>query len=457
VVIAVWHKHQEVPVSTLHNHHRVERGSVVALLAGITIAQAVAATSALQPAAPTALHQAQPAFGATTERPDASATAKKPEPLGLKPATGLGLKAEPALAPPNAAAKGALASKSNVSKAARNLFDMEDRAIIIVSGKQTTAGELKRKLHAEIAAKNGPPKTVKGGPRKLDLAALNVATSTKNAGSVAHAAVAKARLTPQAPVLLANQSLTQVHQSAKTTAGGLTIDKAGSYSSQKCLDKGPPAISEIRGSLKVGGQVEVWGRCFGDRPGRVEIIGQFPGGKLQAVFAAWDSGAVTIAIPGNVSGATDHAVAVSVVTAEGKVSPAMQAKFVAARARVEVPNRLWSPDNRLVRAETSEVPAPNPAQAGVLPRSLRVNPQCALDDMEVSVSLGRVGQIRGWDAGAPNEAAVSIDWTGSCTTTTTWKVYDSAFVGDDIVSMSSACRVAFEVRAWAYCPVGIAP
>ena len=452
-------------MSTVHDHHWFMRGSAVALLAGTVIAQAVAATGALQQAAPSALQQAQPAFGATAERADASSAPKKQEPLGLKAGTGLGNKTAPALVPADAAAKGALTSKSSVSKSTRNLFTMEDRAIIIVSGRQTTAGELKRKLHAEIAAKNGPPKTVKGGARKLDLAAINVTNSAVTRAGVAQSKAPRVTRTAEAPVLLANQSLAQARPSAKTSIAGMTIDKAGSYSSQKCLDKGPPVISEVRGSLKVGKQVEVWGRCFGDRPGRIEIIGQFPGGKLQAVFAAWDSGAVTIAIPGNISGATDHTVAVSVVTAEGKVSPAMQAKFVALRERIDVPDRLWSPQAGFELAATVETlntatsaSRPNPAALGQAAKSLRINPQCALDTMDATVLSGGVRQVRGWELGPPNEASVTIDWVGSCigTKTTTTEHYIIGYAGDDI-AVTSACRVAFQVRAWAYCPVGIAP
>lgn len=426
-------------MNAIQMHRWLERGSTVALLAGATIAQAVAATSALQPAAPSPLQQAQPAFGATAERGDASAATKRPEPLGLKPAPGLGLKVQPAPAPASAAAKGALSTGSNVSKSAKNLFDMEDRAIIIVSGKQTTAGELKRQLHAEFAAKNGPPKTVNGGARKLDLAALNATAS------------AKARL------LLTKQSPTQAYTALAATPAGMTIDKAGTYSSQKCLDKGPPVIDEIKGTLKAGSQVALWGRCFGDRPGRVEIIGQFPGGKLQAGFASWDKGAVTIAIPGNISGAADHVVAVSVITADGKVSPAMQAKFVAARERIDVPDRLWSPDSQLARASTSDGGAPNPAGFGVLPMRLRVNPQCALDNMEVTATFGAVRSIRGWAMGPANEASVTVDWTGVCDRKETKVKTDYVIRTSVDYSYEWACRVALQARAWAYCPVGIAP
>ena len=264
-------------MSTHHNHRWFKHGSVFTLLAGSVIAQAVAATSALQEAAPSALQQAQPAFGATAERADASAAPKKQEPLSLKAGTGLGLKAQPALAPASAATKGALATKSNVSKVARNLFAMEDRTNITVNGKQTTAGELKRKLHAEIAAKNGPPKTVKGGARKLDLAALNVTRSSAGAAPLAQTMTAtqhgtraaKVALASQTPPTLSTYSQNTAPAGLKPTDTAVAVKKSGTAAVLRdlvCADKGPPKITEVAGTLKAGGTASVWGHCFGDRP-----------------------------------------------------------------------------------------------------------------------------------------------------------------------------------------------
>ncbi len=62
------------------------------------------------------------------------------------------------------------------------------------------------------------------------------------------------------------------------------------------------------------------------------------------------------------------------------------------------------------------------------------------------------------DQGPPNEASVTIDWVGTCTGTTTTTHYNYAVVqGSGDVSIKSACRVAFQARAWAYCPAGVAP
>ena len=370
---------------------------------------------------------------------------------------------------------------AKATKSGANLFDLDDRAIIIVSGRHTTAAELKKSVRAEIEQKDGPPRVVHAGARHSAVLELHRAPPAPSAPSRAAAVnTGHAKLLPSAagasPLPALSQTLPAL--GSKGTATILAGNERGAYaevSNQKrgdlfkeitCADKGPPAIAEVRGKLIPGGTVTLDGRCFGDRTGRVEVIGQFPGGKLATPFTAWDMNTVVIQVPANVRGATDHAVAVTVVTAEGKTSAAMQAKFVAARERVEVPARLWSPNANFDMSSTEEIWnteksldfKTNRASAGNVAMKLRVNPQCALDAMDANVLRGSVKQIAGFEAGPPNEAAVTIDWGGSCSRLTkiTSYSYVIASVGDDY-QVTEACSVAFQVRAWAYCPMGVAP
>jgi hypothetical protein len=185
---------------------------------------------------------------------------------------------------------------------------------------------------------------------------------------------------------------------------------------------------------------------------------------LTLAFKAWDSNAIELEIPATVRGAPDHIVAISVVTAEGRTSTAVQSRYVAARERVEVPERLWSPSADFDVSATAVATTlidpneNNAAYAGHASKTLRVNPQCALDTMDAIVHSGSISRIRGWEEGAPNEAAVAIDWLGACSDAKTITHYDYVVVqGTDSISIKSACRAAFQTRAWAYCPAGIAP
>ena len=147
--------------------------------------------------------------------------------------------------------------------------------------------------------------------------------------------------------------------------------------------------------------------------------------------------------------------ALTVVTVDGKSSPAMQAKFVAARERVEVPERLWSPSAGFEMASTRD---DSRDESGQVSKSLRVNPQCVLDNFDATILSGDISQMRGWEQGRANETSITFDWVATCLRTTTTTSYSYFIVqrGDDY-SVSNACRVAFLARAWAYCPVGVAP
>jgi hypothetical protein len=393
--------------------------------------------------------------------------------LAKPTSTGLG-RQTPALTPPESRISGKADAKVSAARSPNKLFDMEDRAIIIVGGKQTTAGAVKQAINAEITRLAGPPKTVKGGARKLDLGVVNVASSAKRLEPAPPRTMGGpmksggAKFTADSTAASISPSSWQAARTLPSTALKDAVSSrsgAKSIADGKCLDNGPPIISEVQGRLKPGTKVTVWGRCFGDRPGRVEIIGQFPGGKLTPAFTAWDMTGIEIEIPAHIRGAMDHAVAVTIVTAGGHTTPAMQAQFVAARERVEVPDRLWSPSAGFELSATVETLNTatgalrnNDARAGQVSKSLRVHPQCGLDTMDAIVLSGGIRAIRGWELGPPNEAAVTIDWEGTCTGSKTTTSYNYVLpqVSDD-VSISSACRVAFQARAWAYCPVGVAP
>lgn len=355
-------------------------------------------------------------------------------------------------------AEPARATTSVAKPAARGLFALEDRAIIIVGGKRTTAGAVKQALLTEIAAQAGEPKTVRGGARKLGIVALSGSVPL-GPQPLPNKSMTKA---PGAPRLTPSTTATpSAGQTAQPVRPGVTQTISGnkqsvSLAGLRCPDNGPPKISETPGKLKAGAAGTLWGQCFGDRPGRVELIGQFPGGKLTLPFKAWDQNSVELEVPASVRGAPDHTVAVTLVTADGKTSAAMQAQFVAARERVDVPDHAWQPGAGFELASTN-VGSNNPAAAGQIDRSVHVNPQCTLETMDAVVLSGGITAISGFENGPPNEAQVKIHWVGACLDTTTITKYTSIVALGDDYSFKSVCKVAFQARAWAYCPAGIAP
>ena len=344
------------------------------------------------------------------------------------------------------------AGKPELAKPARP--GMDERGIIIVGGKPLTVGELNKNLFAEIAAKNGPPKTIKSRARKLDFV-QPVSPNTmlyipEGAGKVRDAA----RISAKSENLAALPTL---------GTPKISIDaKAVNYSELKCPNqgKGPPKISEIQGKLIPGKRVTIWGECFGDRNGRVEIIGQFPGDKLTPAFASWDQNVIEIEIPANIRGAGDHATTLSVITADGKTSTSVKVQFMAARERIEVPAHMWSPGAgfELAANENTTIDQ-NSARAGQTSKSLRINTQCALETMDAVVVAGGVTEINGWEQGPPNEAAVTLKWVATCSGKNATPATSGFLgIGAKFGTMDySACRVDFQTRAWAYCPIGVAP
>lgn len=365
------------------------------------------------------------------------------------------------------------ATATTTTASRSGLFELADATPIVAGGKSTTAGALKKTIRAELAAKAGAPKTIRVGQRKTDFDAAPAARTAAaaqtqpvrgNGLGVGSGLGSGANLGPgfgPAPHRIPARTTTTADISAASVSGRPTTvsqTTVPSYSESRCLDKGAPVISEVAGRLRPGGKVTVWGKCFGDRTGQVEVIGQFPGGKLTVAFTGWDQTAVDLEMPATVRGATDHTVAVTVVAADGRRSPAMQAKFVAAREHVAVPDRLWSPSSGFELAATSDGPSTsNAAGSGHLARTLRINPQCGLDTMDMDVLAGSVSDIRGWEQGPPNEAAVTIDWAGTCIDTTTNVHYNYVVSQDNERSVRSACHVAMKPVAWAYCPIGVAP
>ena len=435
------------------------------------------------------LAPAPSAFGSRTDSPASAKLGVQPllaPPRALPPAMESDNKKAtfPALAPSASAGKGAFNVKANKSRP--NLFDMDDRAIIIVSGRQTTAGALKKSILAEIENKAGPPRIVHGGARKpvlmdahpehLDASAtqrvnpaiagqaqLRVERATA-AGSGAPSLSTRSQsvmpippLIPAVPPLWAKGTFAERANHAKTDA----------INEFTCADKGPPAIAEIQGKMKPGQAVVLQGRCFGNQAGRVTVVSSyFPGGKLELTPAAWDMNEVKVALPGNLTGMPDHTVYVSVTTAGGKASSTKGGAFIALREHIVVPSRLWGLDKGVYAEKTIDIQrttsgflgttlliAWDPAEVARSQFVLNVNQSCALDTMDVKVYLGEVRSASGWENGPPYQGVVSVAWRPRCVDTKT--VETGLFVDD--IEQRNVCAISFALNATANCPVGVSP
>lgn len=337
-----------------------------------------------------------------------------------------------------------------------NLFKMEDRAIIIVGGKQVAAGDVKRQLVSELRQTSGPVTSARTASRAPTQPVLDLTGGPFGGG---FNGFFKPR--PRRP----QERITATGGIAGASVAGpgretLASKPALSYADMRNYCKTHPIeISRVRGTLTPNGRFTIEGICFGDESGAVDVIGQFSGGHMPLLFESWSDIEIHAFVP-PVSGATDHAVAVTVVRRTDKVrSAAAQAKFVATREIVPVPARYWTPSPDFVQVDMDEgggnlftgftVWGAGPPEARISPFSVQVNPNCALDSAGWSVRSGRLEAFTGWEDGPPYHSNVNVAWTPHCVIHTT----------NYIVSKSSEriCDVDFTLSAWASCPVGVAP
>ncbi len=326
-----------------------------------------------------------------------------------------------------------LPPKDGALKPVDNLFEMDDRAIIIVGGKKTTAGDAKREIVAELRRATGPPQTFSVAARKTPAQLPTTNTPLVDAPG---------------PSALATQPIQG--QASGRIAADLKMD----------CTRNLPRISNVQGRIAPGVQFTIIGTCFGNGWGYVEILGQFEGGKLKfSRYRVWKDDAIVVEMP-YLEGIVDHTIAISVWRADdGKQSAAKQGRFVATRERVEVPGRYWEPGPHFTWTDVQEAERTLTHQERLGDRlnwavndfRLKVNPACALETMEIPTSVGYIQSVTGWENPPPHEANVRVLWSPQCT-------YRRTLYGLGVAEKRQRiCRVAFELKAWASCPLGIAP
>jgi hypothetical protein len=331
-----------------------------------------------------------------------------------------------------------------------NLFKMEDRAIIIVGGKQVVAGDVKRQLLSELRQTSGPVTFARTVSR------VNTQPVRDVPGGVGY--IKPKGRSPQ-------DRITATGGIAGASVAGPGLERlankpALSYTEMKNYCKTHPIeISRVRGTITPNGRFTIEGICFGDQTGAVDVIGQFPGGHMRLLFDSWNDVEIKVYVP-PVSGATDHAISVTVVRLPDNVrSAAAQANFIATREIVAVPARYWTPNADFLQIDVDQgggnifggftVWGSGPPEARLAPFSLHVNPACALDSAGASARTGQVLAFTGWEEGPPYQANVNVAWVPRCVIQTT----------NYIVATSSQriCSVDFSLSAQASCPVGVAP
>jgi hypothetical protein len=337
-----------------------------------------------------------------------------------------------------------------------NLFSIEDRAIIIVGGKQVAAGDVKRRLVSDLRQISQPVSTARTVSR---MNSQPVRDNPRSAlGGINGSLLRPKPRSPQDRITadggVAGASIAGRGRETLANKPALSYSELMNY----CKTH-PIEITRVRGTITPGSRFTIEGICFGEQTGAVEVIGQFPGGNMRLVFDSWSDYEIRAFVP-PVSGAADHTIALTVVRFPDKVrSPNVQAQFIAARQIVPVPANYWTPTADFLQIDIDQgggnifggytVFGTGPAQARLAPFSLHVNPACGLDTAGANVRSGAVLAINGWEDGPPYQANVNVAWTPRCVIQTTNYVLAS--------SSQRICDIDFTLSAQASCPVGVAP
>jgi hypothetical protein len=214
-----------------------------------------------------------------------------------------------------------------------------------------------------------------------------------------------------------------------------------------------PRVHFVRGAISAGRQFTVEGSCLGDS-GSLELIGQFAGGSLVPKIELWGPAAIVASIP-KLQGVPDHPVALSVLREpDHKRSDAKKFAYVAEREIVEVPADNITPaplfKDTLKKMEWGEWKRTNKVKPPPVVYQVRKNPACALDRTEAVARIGTVLSVEESDPVPSQPAQVTVQWNWHCK-------YDvkTYLVGGTRTDWD--CNIDYQVRAWASCPVGIAP
>lgn len=301
---------------------------------------------------------------------------------------------------------------------------MDDSAVIVVGGADVRIGDLRSSVWAELerASGNPPPKKAMRAKPDSDIPDTSVGTA---ASAILHSNAIK--------------------------------------EAEEACAEGVPWVSRVEGTVTSGSRFTIKGACFGDRPGKVELIGNLPPEAQRAAFEEWTKNKIVAVMP-RVSGADDGTVAVTVVAASGQRSAAKQAKFFAERETVRVPAERWRPSNLLQTPLKWTVASSsgddnfdvNKIQSeGRSIFQITIHPSCWLDAIGAEPHSGVAENIRLVDEGPPlpNMGSVELDWHDSCISRSWEKSGPSTYD----YSLTWVCGSNIELSATALCPIGVLP
>lgn len=281
-------------------------------------------TSALPSATPLPVQQPSPTLPTT---------------LPLRPAPAL--QASPgARQPPGQGAHTLAPGALPELKTPQDLANLSDNQPVRFEGRTTTLKALRESSAMQVLRNGSPGATQATWTRTARDQTLNTAGGSP-ASQLAAANAALRRSVEGAGAGNVPGALLRPSGSAISTQHCNGVDYTFRTQRNAAPLTGPQLLNLKQSHIGPGGAVVLNGVCFGATPGRVRLIGNFPGGQLMLSTPVWRHDVVYAEIP-QLNGVASHQVVVQLLDARGVLSNEMPGTWDAPPQILEVDSaRVW--------------------------------------------------------------------------------------------------------------------
>ncbi|MDI4631430.1 hypothetical protein J7U46_00040 [Pelomonas sp. V22] len=236
-------------------------------------------------------------------------------------------------------------------KTPRDLTNLTDSQPVRFEGRNTTIKALRESSTMQVLRGGSPAMTQATWTRTVHGQGMNtLGTSPAGQWAAANAALrqsvegagpgnmASTLLRPSGGAI-SIQHCNGVDYTTRTTRGATSLT-------------GPQLLNLKQSHIGPGGAVVLNGLCFGATPGRVRLIGNFPGGQLLLSTPVWRHDVVYAEIP-QLNGVASHQVVVQLLDARGVLSNELPGTWEAPPQILEVDSaRVWE----IVQCDSNQAP-----------------------------------------------------------------------------------------------------
>lgn len=225
-------------------------------------------------------------------------------------------------------------------KTPQDLAGLRDTQPVRYEGRTTTIKALRESSPPQVLSRGSAGVTQAQWTRTVRGQALNIAGGSP-AGQLAAANAALRQAVERSAVGGAASDLLRPSSGAPSVQRCNGVDYVQRSAANAPPLAGPRVLNLKQSHIGPGGAVVLNGLCFGASPGRVRLIGNFPGGQLLLSTPVWRHDVVYAEIP-QVNGVASHNVVVQLLDARGVLANEMPGLWDTPAQSFEVDSaRVW--------------------------------------------------------------------------------------------------------------------